>query len=275
MAADQYYDSTSGDPNQTNTSNGEQPVDWWNQNAPPPSPPGGVFRGPGVYENPDGSYVGQNGKSYDAQGNEIWTTAQRTMGPATTQGPGAGTAGPSPIDYGGPQTSWGGPVAPYSGSPYPGFTPPPLPDSLKNPWTLPTAADVQNTPGYQNRYMQGLDARQKAAASRGTILNGGTLKALDRYGTDYAQQAYSDDVNQSLQQRQQASNDYLNLAYGPAWQSNQAAVNQYGTMYKNYQDNIANNRNSQNDYWSQQTDLLNAGLRAASAGSPGSTGGQG
>ncbi len=172
--------------------------------------------------------------------------------------------------------SWGGPVAPFdqTANPYPTFTPPPLPDSLKNPWTLPTAADVQNTPGYQSRYLQGLDARQRAAAGRGTILNGGTQKALDRYGTDYADQAYQSDVTNSLNQRQQASSDYLNLAYGPSWQTNTAAVNQYGQMYKQYADSIANNRTSQNDYWQQQMDLLNAGLKAAGAGSPGSTGGQ-
>ncbi len=271
MAADQY------DPNGgTDTSNGNG-GDWWSQNQPPQQPPGTIFRGPGVYQYPDGSYVGQNGKTYDAQGNEVNPDDALRIGRiAHGSTPAPSDPAPQPDQPQGAQT-WGGPVAPFdqTANPYPTFTPPPLPDSLKTPWTLPTAESLLSTPGYLSRYQQGLDARQRSAAGRGTILNGGTQKALDRYGSDYAQQGYQQDVDNSLQQRQQASNDYLNLAYGPAWQQNSAAVNQYGTLYKNYQDQIANNRNSQTDFWNQQLDLLNAGLKAAGAGSPGSTGGQG
>ncbi len=174
--------------------------------------------------------------------------------------------------------TWGGPVEPFqynpSGSGYPTFTPPPLPDYLQKGFALPSAEELQSTPGYMARYQMGLEGRQRAAAGRGTILNGGTQKALDRYSQDYASGEYGNLVNQKLGERQQQSSDYLNLAYGPAWQSNQAAVNQYGQLYRQYADTVANGRNSQNDYWQQQMDLLNAGLKAAGAGSPGSTGGQ-
>jgi hypothetical protein len=170
--------------------------------------------------------------------------------------------------------TWGGPISPFEGQ-YPVFTPPPLPDQLKNPWALPTAAELQATPGYMERFRMGLQARDRSAAARGTLLNGGQQQALARYGQDYASNEYGNAVGNSLHQRQQASTDYLNLAYGPAWQQNQAAVNQYGQLYNQYQDLVNNNRNAQGDYWRQQTDLLNAGLGAARSGAPGSTGGQG
>ncbi len=175
--------------------------------------------------------------------------------------------------------TWGGPVAPFQyqpqGSGYPTFTPPPLPDYLQQGFHLPTASDLQASPGYMERFKMGQTARERAAAAKGTILNGGTQQALTRYGQDYASGEFGNLVNQKLGERQQQSSDYLNLAYGPAWQSNQAAVNQYGTLYQNYRNLIGDNRNAQNDYWSQNLDLLNAGLKAAGAGAPGTIGGQG
>jgi hypothetical protein len=54
-----------------------------------------------------------------------------------------------------------------------------------------TAADFVKDPGYQFRMDQGQQALERSAAARGGILNGGTLKALDRYGQDYASGEYS------------------------------------------------------------------------------------
>ena len=246
--------------------------DWWDQNAASTQTPqqqaaitgpGGITLGPTLG-------TPWNLPTTPQYPGQVATPGVTLGGAPIYSGPAAG--GPTSTAGGDPGLTFGGPVAPFGGMQYPGFTPPPLPDSLKNPWTLPTAADVQNTPGYQSRYLQGLDARQRMAASRGTILNGGTAKALDKYGTDYATQAYQDDVNNSLQQRQQQASDYLNLAYGPAWQQNQSAVNQYGQLYNQYKDLTSNNRLAQNDYWQQQMDLLNAGLGAAKAGTPGTAG---
>lgn len=171
-------------------------------------------------------------------------------------------------DEGGTGT-WGGPIAPYAGDPYPNFTPPPLPDVLSRPYELPTADALKATPGYMARYQQGMDALQRSAAARGTLLNGGTQKALTRYGQDYASNEYNNLVRQGLSARQQQASDYLNLAYGPAWQQNAAAVNKYGTLYGQYQDLIGNNRNAMNDYYGQQLELAKLGLSAAGAGNPG------
>lgn len=283
MAADQYYDSSAGNPYATDTSNGT--TDWWTQNAPPPPPPvtgnqwaaatpqsNGVtpqFIPTGTPPTPVTNAAGQvwggggpNG-AFDVTGKPM---TFNTAAPAQQQ------ANPS-------APSFGGPVDPFQynpvGSGYPTFTPPPLPDYLQKGFQLPSAADLQNTPGYMARYQQGLDALQRSAAANGTVLNGGTQKATTRYGQDYASNEYNNLVNQNLSARQQQASDYLNLAYGPAWQSNQAAVNQYGQLYNQYKDLTGANRTAQNDYWQQQMDLLNAGLGAAKAGTPGTSGATG
>jgi hypothetical protein len=54
-----------------------------------------------------------------------------------------------------------------------------------------TMADFNKDPGYQFRMDQGSQALQRSAAARGGLMNGGTLKALDRYGQDYASNEYS------------------------------------------------------------------------------------
>lgn len=250
-----------------------QDPDWWALNSVPSS--SATASAKAVQPGDPGTYA-QNGMWYDPQGNVIaygqWFNNQ---GQETFPSYSVPTTQPTPEPAA--AESFGGPVAPFdqAANPYPVFTPPPLPDYLQKGFELPTAADLQATPGYMARYQMGLDARQRSAAAHGTILNGGTQKALDRYGQDYASNEYSNLAQQKLSERQQQSADYLNLAYGPAWQQNQAAVNQYGQLYKQYQDLIGNNRNSQNDYWQHQLDLLNAGLTAARSGSPGTTGGQG
>ena len=160
-------------------------------------------------------------------------------------------------------------IAPFSGVNYPQFTPPPLPASLQSPYQLPTAQDLMaNDPGYQARYQQGLDANQRSAAAQGTLLNGGEQKAISQYGQDYASGEYNNYVNQTLGQRQQQSQDYLNLAYGPAWQQNQAAVNQYGQLYGQYKDLVAANQTSQQNYIADLLAQQGLGLNATTAGAP-------
>lgn len=280
------YDPNAG----TDTSNGNGSTDWWNQNAPTQTSNANSFTNTssvaasvpsGV---PDPKHPG-----YDTNGYLLGSTNDKGV----INIPNKSTGSTSQFNVADPLNtlsftktntsggggdingqSWGGPVAPYGGMQYPTFTPPPLPDYLQKPFSLPSASDLQATPGYMARYQQGLDANQRSAAAKGTLLNGGTQKALARYGQDYASNEYNNLVNQDLSQRQQQSSDYLNLAYGPAWQQNQSAVNQYGSLYGQYLDSVNNNRNSQNDYYSQQLGLLNAGLGAVKAGAPGSTGAQ-
>lgn len=83
-------------------------------------------------------------------------------------------------------------------------------------FTAPTAVTEQNDPGYQFRLQQGQQALERSAAARGNLLTGGTAKAEQRYGQDYASNEYSNVYNRSL-------NDYM-TNYN-TWQQNVA--NQY------------------------------------------------
>ena len=50
--------------------------------------------------------------------------------------------------------------------------------------------DHTRSPGYDFRLSEGEKAIQRSAAARGNLLGGGTLKALTRYGQDYATSDY-------------------------------------------------------------------------------------
>jgi hypothetical protein len=54
-----------------------------------------------------------------------------------------------------------------------------------------TLSDFTKDPGYQFRMDQGQQGLERSAAARGGLLNGGTLKALSRYGQDYASGEYN------------------------------------------------------------------------------------
>jgi len=54
-----------------------------------------------------------------------------------------------------------------------------------------TAADLEFDPGYQFRMEEGQKALERSAAARGTLLGGGTLKALSRYSQGVASDEYS------------------------------------------------------------------------------------
>lgn len=65
-------------------------------------------------------------------------------------------------------------------------------------FTAPTDITMQNDPGYQARLKLGTDAIQKSAAARGSVVTGGTAKALDTYAQDYASNEYSNVYNRAL-----------------------------------------------------------------------------
>ena len=59
----------------------------------------------------------------------------------------------------------------------------------------PDAATVMGSPGYQFGLKEGLDNVQNTAAARGGLYSGGALKALTRYGNDYATTKFNDENN--------------------------------------------------------------------------------
>lgn len=101
----------------------------------------------------------------------------------------------------------------------PGYTP--MVNSLR---------DLQQTPGYQFQLQQGQQSALNSAAARGSLLSGGSLKALERFGQGLASTSYND-----------------------AW-------NRAQTAYAN-----AFNRNTtqQNNLYSRLSGVSNSGLNAA------------
>jgi hypothetical protein len=80
------------------------------------------------------------------------------------------------------------------------------PGSNVTPWSsfyAPSAADLQNSPGYQSRLALDQQARERSAAARGSILSGGTQLELGRAAQDYASNEYNNLFNQSLATRGQ------------------------------------------------------------------------
>lgn len=79
-------------------------------------------------------------------------------------------------------------------------------------WTqtfqAPTDVTEQNDPGYQFRLAEGQKALERSAAARGNLLTGGTAKAEQRYGQDYASNEYQNVYNRSLQQYQLGYNQF-------------------------------------------------------------------
>lgn len=62
----------------------------------------------------------------------------------------------------------------------------------------PTNANSHNDPGYVFRLQQGEQALDRGAAARGDVLTGGTAKAEQRYGQDYASNEYGNVYNRAL-----------------------------------------------------------------------------
>lgn len=96
--------------------------------------------------------------------------------------------------------------------------------SLMTPYgqtfSAPTDITEQNDPGYQARLKLGTDTLQHSAAARGSLLTGGTAKALDTYAQDYASNEYGNVYNRAFntftsnlnQYNQNQSNQFNRLA---------------------------------------------------------------
>jgi hypothetical protein len=124
----------------------------------------------------------QNALNFNQQ---QWSTTQANEAPYLA----AGGQGLNALEYGlgvGGNANASGVGAGSLTTPYSGFT-------------APTGLTEQNDPGYQARLALGTEALQKSAAARGSVLTGGTAKALDTYGQDYASNEYGNVYNRALQ----------------------------------------------------------------------------
>src|SRR6185295_17158506 len=83
---------------------------------------------------------------------------------------------------------------------------------LAQPWTTPFNApdpnSVTNDKALQWQMGRGMDAIQRSAASKGTLLTGGVLKSLDTFGQGLASTYYSDVYNRALSEYKMAHDIY-------------------------------------------------------------------
>ena len=128
-------------------------------------------------------------------------------------------------------------------------------------FTAPTAAEVQGQPGYQIGLDTGLQQINRSAAAKGTVLNPGTVQALNQYGTNYAGTQYGNVLAQDL--------GVFNTNTGNAQTAYQ---NQYGNYLANnartFQDYMANygiNHTASTDYFGYLNGTANRGASSGAA----------
>lgn len=100
-----------------------------------------------------------------------------------TGGGGGGLGGGGGADLGGGFPSFGFGAVPR-------FTAP--------QFALPSFEEAQNEPGYKFRLKAGSDALERAAASKGLVRSGGTLKDLATWNQDFAAQEYNNVASRAL-----------------------------------------------------------------------------
>jgi len=94
-------------------------------------------------------------------------------------------------------------------------------------------AQLEADPGYQFRMQQGMGASNAAASARGGSLGGAQLKALNRYGQDYASQEYGNSWNR------------LSTLAGLGSSANQQGVSAAGQLGTNMANNQMSMGNAQ------------------------------
>lgn len=132
----------------------------------------------------------------------------------------------------------------------------------------PTSLTEQNDPGYQARLALGDQSLQQSAAARGSVLTGGTAKALDTYGQDYASNEYNQVYNRALTgyttnynaYQNQQNNEFNRLAALSG--VGQTAANQLSSSGQAASNNVSSNLLSTGQQIGQ--DYQNAGAATAS-----------
>ncbi len=110
-----------------------------------------------------------------------------------------------------------------------------------------TANDFTKDPGYDFRMAEGQKALERSAAARGGLQSGGTMKALSRYGQDYASGEYQNAYNRFNQDRDRRFSRLSSISgQGQAAAAGQANASgnyasQMGQAGQNYATNVGNN----------------------------------
>lgn len=99
-----------------------------------------------------------------------------------------------------------------------------------------TNDDFVKDPGYDFRMQEGQKALERSAAARGGLQSGGTMKALSKYGQDYASNEYQNAYNRFNNDKSTRFNRLSSLAGG-----GQTAATQLGNAGMNYANNVGQN----------------------------------
>jgi hypothetical protein len=179
---------------------------------------------------------------------------------------------------------FGAPPPAYASNPNaPTYTAPTPTGQLANQYvapqfTAPSVADVESRPGYQIGLNTGLSTIQRSAAAKGTVLNPGTVQALNRYGTDYAGTQYANvlgqeanifgmNAQQGLAGRQQNQTEFQQNVVGPTnttYQNQyQSYLNDNARTLQDYLTNYNVQHTADTDYWGRLKDVSGSGLQAA------------
>ena len=118
--------------------------------------------------------------------------------------------------------------------------------------------DFQGDPGYQFRMSEGMKGVENSAAARGGALSGAALKAIQKYGQDFASNEYTNAYNRFNSDQTNQFNRLTSLAGG-----GQTASNQIGNAAGNFANGAAGAY--QNLGNAQASNILGAG-NARSAG---------
>lgn len=108
-------------------------------------------------------------------------------------------------------------------------------------------ADVTSDPGYAFRMQEGQKALERSAAARGGLQSGGTLKAISRYGQDYASNEYNNAYNRFSNDQTRRFNQLSSIAgLGQNANSQLASsgmngLNSMNSAGQNYANNVGQN----------------------------------
>lgn len=289
--------------------------DWWSTQPQPP-PTGDVFQTGGtaslydVVANLYRNVLGREGTPEEINGQitggsgdlatiqqAIYASPEAQAYAARQQQPQVGetnvvTPDPNPNPYpapgpqptapiGVPTSGFGAAPAPYASNPdAPSYSP--MPTYVPPTWEggdfqNPTVEDLYASPGYQARLDSRLQAATRRQAAQGTVLNGGSLKALDRSAQEYATGEYQQLRNNSYDayvQRYKQFTDRagmdLNARTVNANENQNTFANRFQTYttgnartLSDYLTNLTARRNSELDYWNRLQDVNQSGLNAA------------
>lgn len=125
------------------------------------------------------------------------------------------------------------------------------------------AADFQKDPGYDFRMREGQKSVENSAAARGMQLSGATLKAMQRFGQDFASNEYGKASDRFSADRSFAANEYGN-AFNRLSADRSFGADQMNSSYNRFNTNTTNqyNRLAGVAGTGQQSNALVAGLGA-------------